>query len=356
MAMEPRHEAAFPLSSPIAAVILLVLSTACALWLPAAGPAAAATAAAPAGRAAPVRCELSAYVSDLYDIDPAKGRFSARLWIWTICPDRRADPLPKISFANADDPGTSEPNIIEQDGHVLDQVRVQSSFRQAWDVRDFPFDHHRIEVILTAPDDTDHFRFTVNNADAQTNPEIRPQGWRLTGFRLVSATKHYTTTYGDHSLKNGSTYDQVHIRMDLERSDPTIFWKLTIPLYLAVLIAVSTFLVSTRHEELETTARLEGIHNRLGVLGGGLFVVVLNMQQASDVVTSADGLTLIDRLHLTTLAFLLVAVAGTVLAWRWTSHGGSTTLAERISHRGAWCGLAAYVAACGALVLLAACR
>ncbi|WP_367137373.1 MULTISPECIES: hypothetical protein [Streptomyces] len=106
----------------------------------------------------------------------------------------------------------------------------------------------------------------------------------------------------------------------------------------------------------ETTARLEGIHNRLGVLGGGLFVVVLNMQQANDVVTSTDGLTLIDRLHLTTRAFLLVAVAGTVLARRWTSRGGSTTLAERISHRGAWCGLAAYVAACGALVLLAACR
>ncbi|MCF3106301.1 hypothetical protein IPZ58_32725 [Streptomyces roseoverticillatus] len=335
------------------AVVLLVLGTACVLWLLAAGPASAATA-VPTGRAGPVRCELSAYVSDLYDIDPAKGRFSARMWLWTVCPDKSADPLPKISYANADDPNVSEPNIIEQDGHVLDQVRVQSSFRQEWDVRNFPFDRHRIEIVLTAPQDTNHFRFTVNNADAQTNPEIRPQGWHLTGFRLVSAVKHYTTTYGDRSLENGSTYDRVHIRIDLERSAPTVFWKLTIPLYLAVLIAVSTFLVSSHCEELETTARLEGVHNRLGVLGGGLFVVVLNMQQANDVITSSTGLTLIDLLHLTTLAFLLLAVAGTVLSWNWTSRGGSPTRAEHVGHRGAWCGLAAYVVTCGALVLLAA--
>ncbi|MEV8476351.1 hypothetical protein [Streptomyces sp. NPDC051173] len=353
MTTQSRHRGARRLPSPASATALLVITTACVIWLLATRPAGAATA-VPPSRAGAVRCEVSAYLSDLYDIDPAKGRFSARLWIWTVCPDRHSDPLPQVSFANADDPHTSDPNIIEQDGHVLDQVRVQSSFRQAWDVRDFPFDRHRVEVVLTSPQDASHFRFTVNNADAQANPEARPQGWRLTGFRLFSALKHYTTTYGDTSLKNGSTYDRVHLQIDLKRSDPTVFWKLTIPLYLAVLIAVATFLVSSRHEELETTARLEGFHNRLGVLGGGLFVVVLNMQQANDVVTSANGLTLIDWLHIATLVFLLLAVAGTVLAWRWTSRGGSATQAERISHRGAWCGLAAYVVACGALVLRAA--
>ncbi|WP_058041154.1 hypothetical protein [Streptomyces roseifaciens] len=335
-----------------ASVLLLTVFAACAFWLPT-------TPAAATGipnRAGVVRCELSTYISDLYDIDPAKGRFSARLWLWTICPDRRADPLPQVSFSNADDPDTSEPNLIDQDGQVLDQVRVQSSFRQDWDVRDFPFDRHRIEVLLTAPQDTGHFRFTVNNADSQLNPEIRPRGWRISGFRLVTADKHYTTTYGDRSLKHGSTYNRVRIQIDLERSSLTTFWKLTTPLYLALLIAVSTFLVSSRHEEPATSERLEGVHSRLGVLGGGLFVVVLNMQQADDVITSFNGLTLIDWLHLITLACLLLAVAGTVLAWRWTSRGGSVAQAERASHHGAWAGLATYALTCGTLVLLAACR
>ncbi|MBZ6474077.1 hypothetical protein K9U14_11950 [Streptomyces griseocarneus] len=335
----------------VPAVSLAVL-TLFALWLSTA-PAAARTS---PGRAGVPRCELGAYVSDLYDIDPAKGRFSARLWLWTICPDRRTDPLPQMSFSNADDPDTSEPNLINQGGQVLDQVRVQSSFRQEWDVRDFPFDRHRIEVLMTAPQDTGHFRFTANEADSQLNPEIRPRGWRVTGFRLVTADKHYTTTYGDRSLEHGSTYHRVRIQIDLERSHPTAFWKLTTPLYLALLIAASTFLVSSRHEELATAERLEGIHSRLGVLGGGLFVVVLNMQQAENEITSTIGLTLIDWLHLITLAYLLLAVAGTVLAWRRTSRGGSVARAERVSHRAAWAGLATYALTCGTLVLLAACR
>lgn len=322
------------------------------LWL-AAVPDAAAT---PLARTGVPQCELGAYLSDLYDIAPAKDRFSARLWLWTVCPDRRTDPLPRIAYSNADDPKASDPDVIPQGDHVLDQVRVQSSFRHDWDVRDFPFDHHRIEVLLTPPQDTNHFRFTVDNKDSEVNPEMHTRGWGLTGFRLTAADKHYTTTHGDKTLKHGSAYNRVRIRIDLERSDPTAFWKLTTPLYLAVLIATSTFLVSSHREELTTAERLEGLHSRLGVLGGGLFVAVLNMQQVNTVVTSTVGLTLIDWLHLTTLAFLLLAVAGTVLSWRWTARGGSIARAEQMSHRGAWAGVAAYALTCSMLALLAAWR
>ncbi|GAA1912885.1 hypothetical protein [Streptantibioticus ferralitis] len=83
---------------------------------------------------------------------------------------------------------------------------------------------------------------------------------------------------------------------------------------------------------------------------------VLNMQQANTVITSTDGLTLIDYVHLTTLDFLLAAVVGTVLSWRWTAKGGSPARAERLGYRGAWLALFGYALICGALVLLAAGR
>ncbi|GGP46390.1 hypothetical protein [Streptomyces melanogenes] len=292
----------------------------------------------------------------MFDIDPVRNRFSARLWLWTICPDRSSDPLPHVSLTNADDPVTSEPHVVDRGGQVLDQVLVQSSFRQEWDVRDFPFDRHRIEVLVTAPDDTTRFRFAPDAADSSLNPEIRPPGWRVTGFRLTAVDQHYATNYGDRGLRHGSTYSRVRIQIDVARADPTAFWKLTTPLYLALLIAAATFLVSSADEELVTAERLEGMHSRLGVLGGGLFVVVLNGQQVDSTVSSTSGLTLMDWLHLATLAFLLLAVAGTVLAWRWTARGGSTARAERLSRRGAWIGLAAYAVTCGGLVALAACR
>ncbi|MFI6054556.1 hypothetical protein ACIBCO_31255 [Streptomyces violascens] len=350
MAAEPLQRPRSHTVIPAPAAVLLALLGGLAIWLLSAPRAAA----APATRAGVAQCELGTYLSDLYDIDPAKDRFSARLWLWTLCPDRSVDPLPQVSYSNADEPHTTDPHVVAQGGRVLDQVRLQSTFRQGWDVRDFPFDHHRIEVLLTAPDDTSHFRFTVNNADSEFNPEIRLQGWHVTGFRLATVDKHYTTTYGDRTLKDGSTYNRVRIQIDLERTDATTFWKLTAPIYLAVLVATSTFLLSFRHEELGPAERLDALYNRLAVLGGALFVAVLNMQQANTVITSTDGLTLIDYLHLATLTFLLAAVIATVLSWRWTIEGGSPARAERLSYRGAWIALLGYTATCGALVLLAA--
>lgn len=138
-----------------------VLAAAFGAWAYWALAAPAAYAAAPT-RAGVARCELGAYFSDLFDIDPVRSRFSARLWLWTICPDRSSDPLPHVSLSNADGPVTSEPHVLDRGGRTLDQVLVQSSFRQEWDVRDFPFDRHRIEVLVTAPDDTARFRFALD--------------------------------------------------------------------------------------------------------------------------------------------------------------------------------------------------
>ncbi|GAA0354044.1 hypothetical protein [Streptomyces blastmyceticus] len=80
-----------PVSLIPARAMLRVILAMFALWLLAV-PDAAAT---PLVQTGVPQCELGTYLSDLYDIDPAKDRFSARLWLWTVCPDRRTDPCPR---------------------------------------------------------------------------------------------------------------------------------------------------------------------------------------------------------------------------------------------------------------------
>ena len=134
-----------------------------------------------------------------------------------------------------------------------------------------------------------------------------------------TADEHYPTNFGDTTLPAGagSSYSRMHMQIYLERSDPTIFWKLTGSLYLMMLVSAFMFLLSS-NDELATAERLDGLQNRLGLLSGGLFIVVLNMQQPNTVVGSTSGLTLIDELYLNTLTLLLISVIGTVLIWRAT--------------------------------------
>ncbi|MEU7134310.1 hypothetical protein [Streptomyces sp. NPDC046261] len=330
---------------------LLVLLGAFAVWLPA-GP----TADAATGKGNVPTCELGAYLSDLYDLDPAKHTFSARLQLWSVCPRRELDPLPTASFSNANDPEKGEPALTSEGGRFRNVTRLQGTFRQGWDVRSFPFDRHRIQIVVTSVRDVRAFRFTPDNENSAVNGDIAPAGWRLTGFHLATAEHRYPTNFGNPTLPRGaaSTHSRVLVQIDLARSDPLVFWKLTGPLYLMLIVATATFLLPSHSEELSMAERLDTLQSRLALLGGGLFVVMLNMQQVNQIVSSSVGLTLIDGLHLLTLVYVLLAVVVTVFCWRWMVDGGDPETAERWHHRGALMGLVGYVLIAGTMVGCAA--
>lgn len=335
--------------------VLAVLVGAFAVWLSAAGTANAAPAKGTSAREAPT-CRVGAYLSDLYDLAPAKNAFSARLTVWSVCPKRELDPLPDVAFTNSSNAEKSEPSVTEEGGVFRDMVRIQGVFRQDWDLRAFPYDRHRITINITSRKTIDKFRFTPDNGDSGANEGLAPDGWKLTGFRLASVEQHFPTNFGDATLTRGmgSTRSRLVVEMGLARDDPTAFWRLTGPLYLMVLLATAAFLLPTHGKELGMAERLDSMQSRLALLGGGLFVVMLNLQQVSTVVTSTVGLTLIDALHLLTLVYVLLAVVATVLSWRWTVRGGDPVRAERIHHRGALAGLAVYTLVAAALVVYAA--
>lgn len=335
------------------AVSVLLAGVPAVLGLSSAVPAAAAAGTAAASDVP--TCQLGAYLNDVYELDPIKHSFDARFTLWSVCPKKDLDPLPTVAFSNGNNPQKDDSRLSESRGLFRDLVRVQGTFRQDWDLRDFPFDRHRLQIVLTANSDIGHFRFTPDNANSAHNTAIAPAGWRLTGFRLTPAERDFPTNFGDPALPRGagSTRSAVVIETDLVREDPTIFWKLTGPLYLMLLIATAAFLLPAHNPELGMSERLEPLQSRLALLGGGLFVVMLNMQQAATVVTSTLGLTLVDWLHLLTLAYLLVAVVGTVVCWRWTVEGADPARVERLNHRGAVLGLVGYCALAGVLVALA---
>ncbi|MEU8779903.1 hypothetical protein [Streptomyces sp. NPDC048606] len=297
-------------------------------------------------------CDIGAYLADLYDLDPAKRVFSARMYLWSVCPDRKLDPLPTAAFTNASDPEKGDPVLTSEGGRFRDLMLLQGSFRQDWDVRAFPFDRQRIEVLVTAATDDRDLRMVPDNANSSYNTEIRPAGWRITGFRLAPSQRVFSTNFGDATLPRGttSTYSRIRVQVDLARDDPTIFWKLTGPLYLMVLVVTATFLLPAHADELGMGERLDSLQSRLAMLGGGLFVIMLNMQQVNTVITSTVGLTLLDWLHLLTLAFVLIAVVATVAAWRWTVRGGNPARAEHWHRTIALTGLIGYTAIAAATV------
>jgi hypothetical protein len=292
-------------------------------------------------------CKIGVYLSDLRDLDAAAKTFNARLWFWSLCPENDQEPLKKqLSFSNGDriETGSFSQKLSKDQQWGL--IRAEGVFRHLWDVHNFPFDRQTLEVAVTASDDLDHFRFLVDENNSSFNPDIHVPGWRITGFRLLTGERQYTTTFGDPLLPNGkgSTYSRIRVLIDVERSDRTLFLRHTGALYTAFLFAMFTFLM--------ISPNVSTMEVRVGMLGASLFATVLSMQ-AANAATRSEGLTLIDELHLLTLAYILFGAIVTLISWRWIHKNFPITRVVSLNKQTFWCGTATYAMATAALVSFA---
>lgn len=294
----------------------------------------------------PEHCKVGAYISDLYDLDPAKRSFSARLWLWSVCPDKKLPLLANASFSNANDPAKNTPSSEEKAGKRWDQVNVQGSFRQNWNVNDFPFDRHRLEILVTATQDLNTVRLEPDPT-ASYRSDIRLPGWRFEGLHLTTVERHYKTAFGDPTLPpgSGSAYHQLRIQIDIARDDPTSFFRLTAPLLIIFLVTMLTFLL--------TESAASAFQGRITALGAALFAVLLSMDNAANRIPSDGGLTMIDQLHILTLVYILLAIAITTVSWRWTVRDTDPARVLRLNNRGILAGTTVYVLATAALIYLA---
>lgn len=291
-------------------------------------------------------CRVGAYLSDLYDLDSSKSKFSARVWIWSLCPDKSLDPLPGMSFPNSYGPKFNNSRETFEAGNYRHSELVQGEFRQRWDERDYPFDRQKLQILITAPQDIEHFSFTPDTRNSSA-ADFEVPGWRLTAFRVSTYKQHYTSNFGNETLpvNAGSVSSRIRLEIDLARSDQINFLKFLGPLFIIFLITISTFMVRS--------IEAPRFNSRITVLGAALFAVLVNMQRSDNVIISG-GVTLLDQLHILNLLWILVAIVITSLAWHWSARNVDENRVRRLDVRTMLYGSSTCLLAGIALVLIAA--
>ncbi|TJZ55518.1 hypothetical protein FCH28_09185 [Streptomyces piniterrae] len=288
-----------------------------------------------------VTCTVGSYVLSVHDIRPAAGSFRADLWVWSVCPDRRQDPMKLMEFTNANEITKSLTGSEATAGRSYTYMKVTGSFRVDWDTRSFPFDRHRLVIAMEPNDDIHDSRYRPDHENSSYAPDGIPGEWNATSFRLTKSRHTYRTTFGDPALDphHGSTYDRLEARIDLARAEYNSFVKLAGPVYVAALITLMVFIPALDCVEV--------MLGRLGLLGAVLFAIVLNMQQSSATTGSETALTLTDKIHVLGLVFTLVMIGINVMTWTTSRHSDEAPDGER-----RWVITAAVVYAVGNLALI----
>ena len=254
----------------------------------------------PAG--APAVCRIGVNVEDLYDLDMARDTFGAILWIWSVCPSADLAPLGTIAFPTASTGLNLSPIEVETlaSGGQYASRRVQGTFRYNWEMDHYPFDRQGLVIPI---DETVYgagrLTFEPDQRESFVTPDLRERldEWRISDLALEASVSEEPSTYGLPDA-DGARYARLEAAITLERAHLVTFLKLTSGVFAGVFIAFLSFFYDPNDRS--------GFGGKLGLLVGVLFAVLLNLRTADTSLGDTGHLTLVTRIHLVTLAFIVV--------------------------------------------------
>ncbi|MET7391774.1 hypothetical protein ACFYPT_42270 [Streptomyces sp. NPDC005529] len=334
------HRLLAPLVALVIAAVVLLGGAGLTRSAPAATSRAVAASPVPRTGPSPHQCRVGAYITDLSAIDFGRRTVDADMWLWSICPDKTSDATRHFELLNATETKTGNRSSVRIGSSLWSQVKVFGTFRQNLDPRRYPFD--RQTIVVAIEDDTydaAQFTYAADLGNSGIEPGIRLQSYKVDGFSVHTGQHTYKTNFGDPRRSAGdSTYSRLVVQVRLSRSDLSGFIRHTWPPYVAFLATLIVYFLRS-HDMLAVNA------GRMGILGACLFSVLVSMQSETQALGVPFGITLIDSIHLLTLAYVLAGIAVTTYLVR---NAGNLDIGNKVRKRSnlmAACATGTYLAA-----------
>lgn len=247
--------------------------------------------------APPDTCRVGLYILSLYDFDYPGKAFTADFWMWFTYSRDSLNPLTTVEIPNAKSSTYSNGSIEKKKGTMWAAQKCKATLCQNWDIRDFPFDHQRLRIVMEdADNDTASLVFLPDTAQSKLDPRIVLEGWHISRLRFVREDAHYNTNYGDPELAASSTYPSVVAYVELSRDGLGLFFKLFTGVYVAFAICMMVFFF----DESE-------ISSRFSLLVGAMFAAVANKYIVDSILPMSVGFTLVDGIHVVTFVYILLS-------------------------------------------------
>jgi hypothetical protein len=240
----------------------------------------------------PQKIELGVFVTSLHDLDTDKGNFSAELWVWSKAKMNLNFELPRVEITSFNSKYPHHFSIDTKtpisNGRLHSARKLGGTFLHNYDLKNFPFDRQVLKI---------HFEHTQEYADtwefiadpqSGIDKSVSVEGWKIDSVKTHVSTKSYDSNFGLTELN--PSFSRVTVEIDMKREALLTFFKLTMGLVVAVVIALLASLLPPDNDDL--------FSSRVGLLGATLLAVVVNQQFADAKAGDTSSVTLIDSLHM----------------------------------------------------------
>lgn len=225
--------------------------------------------------------QVGLYLLNLGKFEVSTGSFTADFYLSMKC-DTECHPE-NFEFMNGR--ASSVDKMIDEPN--LKFYRIQANFNSPIDLKKFPFDSQKLQIILEDKSQTtDDQIYIINQNQSGIDPSIVFTGWNLDGWN-AEVVEHNYDIYDE-------TYSQYVYTIDISRIMFNSFIKTFLPVIFIVLVTLCSFIIDP-----------DKITTRLAMAGSSLVAAVMFHVSITNQIPPVGYLTFADKFMLLTYFILL---------------------------------------------------
>ena len=256
---------------------------------------------------------LGIWISSIGKFNFPDNTYRATFWISGKLPKDLEKLLTRLDFVNADNHNFLNSATIQATGGPVTYQKVAGTFRNEWKLKNYPFDRHTLRICIDACETLERLSLSADKGVSGYDPDINTRGsndpegvngWRITGFRILSSVANYAES-PDKNLNTAAACSTVTAEIDISRCSYAIFWKMTAAAFAAMILVIITYFLP-----------IEGPENMspyFATFVGAVFAIVINLKSANSELGTSGDITLIDKIHLEALVYVLFAAFVTLV-------------------------------------------
>lgn len=250
-------------------------------------------------QAQPEKVKLGVFVKSIYDVSMTNGEFSTTFDLWLLHKKDSLEIEKNFEIANNKTFQIQSLSVEKVKGWNWVSAKIVGKMQQDWVTHNFPFDTQVLLIKLeNTLYDSRQVVFEPDVAGSKLDKNFGLTGWQIQKFEIKYNPSKYETNYGDPSLaEESSEYSAVDVLITIKRNSWSLFFKVFLGLYIALLISSLVFLVPA-----------SDLNSKFGLAIGGLFASVGNKYIVDSVLPESNAFTLSDQIHALTFSFTLLYI------------------------------------------------
>lgn len=230
----------------------------------------------------PEKVKVSTYVLNLGKFDLATGTFTADFYLGFKCEN-----YCNIDFEFMNGRASSIEKIIDSENEKF--YRIQANLMSPIDLKKFPFDKQKLQIIIEDKKKTiEDMVYVVNLEESGIDSSIIFVGWNLEDWK-AEVKEHNYEVYNE-------TYSQYVFTIPISRILINAIFKTFLPIIFIILVMLSSFVLDP-----------DKITTRLSMVGSALVASVMFHVSLINQIPPVGYLTFIDKFMILTYFVMLLS-------------------------------------------------